>query len=92
MSDPDYPNNVSELSYVDDRDISRIKMSPHSVEAEQSVLGGLLLSNDAWDAVAEAVAASDFYRPDHRLIFQPVSSTHLRAHATRHQLVCRLLL
>jgi replicative DNA helicase len=73
MSDPDYPNNVSELSYVDDRDISRIKMSPHSVEAEQSVLGGLLLSNDAWDAVAEAVAAGDFYRPDHRLIFKQIA-------------------
>ena len=67
MSDPDYPSNVSELPYVDDRDIARIKRSPHSPEAEQSVLGGLLLSSDGWDAVAEAVTANDFYRPNHRL-------------------------
>jgi replicative DNA helicase len=69
MSDPDYPDNVSELPYPDDRDIARIKMPPYSFEAEQSVLGGLLLAGDAWDAVAEEVVASDFYRPDHRLIF-----------------------
>ena len=47
-------------------------MQPHSIEAEQSVLGGLLLSADGWDAVAEAVTASDFYRPDHRLIFRQI--------------------
>ena len=73
MSDPDFPSNISELPYVDDRDIARIKMSPHSPEAEQSVLGGLLLSNDGWDAVAEAVSANDFYRPNHRLIFRQIS-------------------
>ena len=73
MSEPDYPDNISELPYVDDRDIARIKMSPHSPEAEQSVLGGLLLSNDGWDAVAEAVIANDFYRPDHRLIFRQIA-------------------
>ena len=73
MSDPDYPDNVSELPYVDDRDVARIKMSPHSPEAEQSVLGGLLLANDGWDSVAEEVSANDFYRPDHRLIFRQIS-------------------
>ncbi|MBE9538237.1 MAG: replicative DNA helicase [Proteobacteria bacterium] len=73
MSDPDYPSNVSELPYVDDRDIARIKMSPHSPEAEQSVLGGLLLSSDGWDAVAEAVTVNDFYRPNHRLIFRQIA-------------------
>ena len=52
MSDPDFPNNIAELPYADDRDVARIKMSPHSPEAEQSVLGGLLLSNDGWDSVA----------------------------------------
>ncbi len=73
MSDPDYPSNVSELPYADDRDVARIKMSPHSPEAEQSVLGGLLLSSDGWDSVAEAVSANDFYRPSHRLIFRQIS-------------------
>ena len=43
MADPDYPDNVSELPFQPDGDIARIKMQPHSVEAEQSVLGGLLL-------------------------------------------------
>ncbi|MFT5710603.1 MAG: replicative DNA helicase [Halioglobus sp.] len=73
MSDPDFPSNISELPYADDRDVARIKMSPHSPEAEQSVLGGLLLSNDGWDSVAEAVSANDFYRPSHRLIFKQIA-------------------
>jgi len=73
MSDPDYSSNISELPYTDDRDLARIKMSPHSPEAEQSVLGGLLLSADGWDAVAEAVGANDFYRPNHRLIFRQIA-------------------
>ena len=73
MADPDFPSNVSELPYPGDGDIARIKMQPHSVEAEQSVLGGLLLSADGWDAVAETVTVSDFYRPDHRLIFRQIA-------------------
>jgi replicative DNA helicase len=43
---------------------------PHSVEAEQSVLGALLIDGLAWEQVADVVAAEDFYRPDHRLIFE----------------------
>jgi replicative DNA helicase len=74
MADPDFPSNVSELPYMGDGDIARIKMQPHSIEAEQSVLGGLLLSADSWDAVAEAVVDSDFYRPDHRLIFRQIAT------------------
>ena len=46
---------------------------PHSVEAEQAVLGGLLLDPQAWDSVADVVrSADDFYRPDHRLIFTAI--------------------
>ena len=55
-----------------DGDVARIKLQPQSVEAEQSVLGGLLISTDAWDGVAELVSADDFYRPDHRLIFRQI--------------------
>ena len=73
MSDPEYPSNVSELRHGGEGDLSRIKMQPHSVEAEQSVLGGLLLSADSWDAVAESVTATDFYRPGHRLIFSQIA-------------------
>ncbi|MEZ5499928.1 MAG: replicative DNA helicase [Steroidobacteraceae bacterium] len=45
---------------------------PHSVEAEQAVLGGLLLDSKSWDDVADAVVAEDFYRPDHGLIFTAI--------------------
>jgi replicative DNA helicase len=45
---------------------------PHSIEAEQAVLGGLLLDPVAWDNVADTVTAEDFYRPDHRLIFAAI--------------------
>ena len=44
-------------------------MPPHSIEAEQSLLGGLLLDQRAWDQIADAVGIDDFYRTDHRLIF-----------------------
>ena len=73
MADPDFPPNVAEMPHPGDRELARIKMQPHSIEAEQSVLGGLLLSADGWDAVAEAVTDSDFYRPDHRLIFRQIA-------------------
>ena len=73
MMDSDYTAAALSPSRPDDRDLARIKMQPHSTEAEQSVLGGLLLSSDGWDSVAEAVAAEDFYRPDHRLIFRQIS-------------------
>ena len=45
---------------------------PHSIEAEQSVLGGLLLDSSAWDQVGDVLTAEDFYRPDHRLIFESI--------------------
>ena len=46
-----------------------LRLPPHSVEAEQSLLGGLMLDRRAWDQVADAVGADDFYRADHKLIF-----------------------
>ena len=73
MEDHDYPPNVSELRNASDGELSRIKMQPHSLEAEQSVLGGLLLSADGWDSVAEEVSSSDFYRPSHRSIFREIA-------------------
>ncbi len=50
-----------------------VKVPPHSIEAEQSVLGGLMLDNEAWDRVADQVGETDFYRRDHRLIFSAIS-------------------
>ncbi|MBL4584817.1 MAG: replicative DNA helicase [Pseudomonadales bacterium] len=47
-----------------------LKVPPHSIDGEQSVLGGLMLDNSCWDTVSGLVSAADFYRKDHRLIFQ----------------------
>jgi replicative DNA helicase len=56
-----------------DPQLAAVRTPPHSVEAEQSVLGGLLLDNSAWDRIADRLVAEDFYRHDHRLIFQHIS-------------------
>lgn len=53
-----------------DSKVDELKVSPHSIEAEQSVLGGLMLDNTSWDKVVELLKEEDFYRPGHRLIFQ----------------------
>jgi len=58
---------------VTDAELERIRMQPQSIEAERSVIGGLLLSPDGWDAIAELVAAEDFYRPEHRAIFRQIA-------------------
>ncbi len=50
------------------------RIPPHSEEAEQSVLGGLMLDNAAWDRVADRITDEDFYRHDHRLIFRAVAA------------------
>ncbi|MBD3610722.1 MAG: replicative DNA helicase, partial [Gammaproteobacteria bacterium] len=49
-----------------------LKVPPHSIEAEQSVLGGLMLDNATWDQVADLLIEEDFYRRDHKLIFRAV--------------------
>ncbi|MCB1894750.1 MAG: replicative DNA helicase [Zoogloeaceae bacterium] len=56
-----------------DPDLAQLKLPPHSVESEQSLLGGLLLDNAAWDRIADLVVEADFYRDDHRRIFKHVS-------------------
>ncbi|PCH63544.1 MAG: replicative DNA helicase [Gammaproteobacteria bacterium] len=50
-----------------------LKIPPHSVEAEQSVLGGLMLDNSSWDKVADLLVEQDFYRRDHQLIFRAIA-------------------
>ncbi len=56
----------------DDPQIEALKLPPHSLEAEQSVLGGLLLDNDAADRVGDVLADGDFYSEAHRLIFRHI--------------------
>jgi replicative DNA helicase len=55
-----------------DAQINQIKLPPHSVEAEQSVLGGLLLEANALDKISDLMTADDFYRQEHRLIFSQI--------------------
>lgn len=47
---------------------------PHSIEAEQGVLGGLLLDNNTWDLVADRLEAEDFFRQEHRLLFKTIAT------------------
>ena len=56
-----------------DNQLDAIKLPPHSVEAEQSVLGGLLLENHAWERIADLITEQDFYRHDHRLIYRHIT-------------------
>ena len=56
-----------------DDQIDKLKLPPHSVEAEQSLLGGLLIDNEALDKVADVMSEIDFYRHDHRLIYQHIA-------------------
>ena len=56
-------------SSVPDDEVARLRIPPHSVEAEQSVLGGLLIDNMAWDRAGDQVSEGDFYRYEHREIF-----------------------
>jgi replicative DNA helicase len=52
-----------------DTQVEQLKLPPHSVEAEQAVLGALMLDNKAWDKIVDKVSGKDFYRQDHRTIF-----------------------
>jgi replicative DNA helicase len=59
--------------------VDDIRVPPHSVEAEQAVLGGLMLDNRGWDAIADRVTADDFYRRDHQLIFDAIADLAARS-------------
>ncbi|KFZ30262.1 DNA helicase [Pseudidiomarina salinarum] len=64
------PANRPEKQVRRDAKLDAIKTPPHSIEAEQSVLGGLMLDNQAWDTIAGELIGDDFYHRGHRLIFQ----------------------
>ena len=53
--------------------VESLKVPPNSIQAEQAVLGGLMLDNEGWDKVAEHVSEEDFYRKEHRYIFRAIS-------------------
>ncbi len=57
-----------------DSQVAQLRVPPHSIEAESSVLGGLLLDNQAWDRVNDLLVENDFYRHEHKLIFTAVGA------------------
>jgi replicative DNA helicase len=71
MSDDFLPSDSGFAPY--DRDVAPLRLPPHSIEAESSVLGGLLLDNNAWDRVGDLLSEGDFYRYEHRLIYAAIS-------------------
>ncbi|MEH6607264.1 MAG: replicative DNA helicase [Pseudomonadales bacterium] len=62
---PDEP----QYSSKPDSRVENLKIPPHSVDAEQSVIGGLMLSPETWDTISDILTDGDFYRPQHRLIY-----------------------
>lgn len=64
---------MSENSNPYDYALEALKIPPNSIQAEQSVLGGLMLDNQMWDSVADKIVETDFYRKDHRLIFRAIT-------------------
>lgn len=56
-----------------DPEVLQLRIPPHSIESEQAVLGGLLLDNDGWERIGDALVESDFYRDEHRRIYRQIS-------------------
>ena len=67
---PDSPPDYPEM----DAEVEQLRVPPHSLQAEQSVIGGLMLDNSTWDQVADRVSAEDFYRREHQLIFSVIAT------------------
>jgi len=59
-------------------ELANIKTPPHSLEAEQAVLGGLILDNTAWERIADLINEKDFYRNEHRIIFKVLNDLSRR--------------
>jgi len=72
--DESYASSMPPMEAMSDHQVAQLRIPPHSIEAESSVLGGLLLDNNAWDRVGDLLKESDFYRFEHRLIFTSVST------------------
>ncbi len=68
-----FPSTVPD-DFGSDRQVAQLRIPPHSIESESSVLGGLLLDNNAWDRVGDLLTDSDFYRYEHRLIYAAISA------------------
>ena len=71
MARPD-SNPTQSLRELNDPQLLALKVPPHSIEAEQSLLGALLLDNSAYDKIADLLSVDDFYRDDHRRIYRHI--------------------
>lgn len=54
--------------------VDPLKRPPHSLEAEQSIIGGLMLDNQVWDKISTKLCETDFYRTEHRILFRAISA------------------
>jgi replicative DNA helicase len=71
MSEPVYPEETPSYPELD---TEALRVPPHSIQGEQSVLGGLMLDNATWDQIADMLVKDDFYRKEHRLIFGAIAT------------------
>ena len=69
-----FDDSPRQPGYSPDRQIAQLRIPPHSIEGESSVLGGLLLDNAAWDRVGDLLMDQDFYRAEHKLIYAAVGA------------------
>ena len=68
------PFDPSDAPSSADREVAQLRIPPHSIEAESSVLGGLLLDNGAWDRVGDLLKDDNFYRYEHKLIYGAIGA------------------
>ena len=71
-----YSDHLNDLpiDFSADQQVAQLRVPPHSIEAESSVLGGLLLDNGAWDRVGDLLVDGDFYRHEHQLIYAAIGA------------------
>jgi replicative DNA helicase len=69
MASLQYPSDFTAPKSRPDDEVARLRVPPHSIEAEQSVIGGLLIDNSAWDRAGDMLTAEDFYRFEHKTIY-----------------------
>ena len=71
-----YSDHLNELpiDFSTDQQVAQLRVPPHSIEAESSVLGGLLLDNGAWDRVGDLLVDGDFYRHEHQLVYAAIGA------------------
>lgn len=74
-----FSNENNHLNSRTEKTIERLKSAPHSTEAEQSVLGSLMLDNELWDTVISIISEHDFFSRAHRIIFREMQALNARA-------------